>query len=119
MIRNVVIHLVNEQPLLADIDHVPTPRDFVLVCSNLRTMNGKRPVFIDHIESTFVFPYGQVRFVEVPVAAKGGGRGRDAASDTAPAEGSPEGPSQAPEPPPEPEGDLEIDEDFLRRVREI
>jgi hypothetical protein len=117
VIRNVVIHLINEQPLLADVEALPAPTDIALVCTNVRTMNGTRPVFVDHSESTFVFPYAQIRFVEMPDAARAGkdaggpgdrssGRGadRDSRSAQAPA---------APEP------ELEIDEDFLRRVREI
>jgi hypothetical protein len=114
VIKNVVIHLLNEQPLLADIEEQPKPSDVALVCTNLRTMNGTRPVFIDRMESTFVFPYTQVRFLEVPGLAKSA-RGPAADQEAVAAQSPP------PEPPPspEPEGDLEIDEDFLRRVREI
>jgi hypothetical protein len=111
VIRNVVIHLINEQPMLADIDDVPQPADVAFVCTNLRTMNGTRPVFIDHSESTFVFPYAHIRFVELPTSAAGKGAG-------APGERARSAESQPAAPPP-PEPDLEIDEDFLRRVRDI
>ncbi len=118
MIKNVIIHLANEQPLLADIETQPKPSDMVLVCTNLRTMNGTRPVFIDRMESMFVFPYTQVRFIEVPrvaKAAKQPAAGQEPATPELPA-GVPEVAAPAA---PEPEADLEIDEDFLRRVREI
>ncbi len=118
MIKNVVIHLVNEQPLLADIEALPKASDVVLVCSNLRMMNGSRPVFVDRIESTFVFPYAQVRFIETPKIVKAGKQPSAAADQPSVAQG-PEAEPPTPEPPPEAEGDLEIDEDFLRRVREI
>jgi hypothetical protein len=114
VIRNVVIHLLNEQPLLADIDAQPKPSDVTLVCTNLRTMNGTRPVFIDRMESTFVFPYTQVRFIEVPRVAKAAKPGTAAEPEPLAVPGP-----ETPPPAPEPEGDLEIDEDFLRRVREI
>jgi hypothetical protein len=117
MIKNAVLHLLNEQPLMADIEAQPKASDLVLICTNLRMMNGARPVFIDRMESTFVFPYSQVRFIEVPRVAKtakppGGGQ------ETALPGGPPGAPAPTPEPPPEAEGELEIDEDFLRRVRE-
>ena len=110
MIRNVVIHLLNEQPMLADVEALPDPSDVAFVCTNLRTMTGTRPVFIDRSESTFVFPYAHIRFVELP----GAGAGKGAAGD------GPRGAeSGEPGAPAAPEAELEIDEDFLRRVREI
>lgn len=102
-IRNAVLHLNNEQPLLADLFDVPSPTDQGLLCTNLRTMNGKRPVFADHLESTFFFPYQHVRFVEIHPPA-----------DAAPML---EAPAAAAEP--GADEDLEIDEDFLRRIREV
>lgn len=77
-------------------------------------MNGKRPVFIDEIASVFFFPYLHIRFVEIPPAALSGtdlpmpvpvaagvenGVGDDLDGDA--------------------DGELEIDEDFLRRIREV
>jgi hypothetical protein len=69
MIRNVVVHIANEQPVLADLLMEPKPSDTVLICSNLRTMGGKKPVFIDKTESTFMLPLAHVRFVEIPQAS--------------------------------------------------
>ena len=36
--------------------------------TNLRLMNGNRPIFVDDSAATFVFPREFVRFIEVPVA---------------------------------------------------
>src|SRR6266545_816269 len=131
MIKNTVIHLANEQPLLADLYRMPDPGDVALVCTNLRQKNGERPIFADEIGSTFVFPLVFVRFVEIPAAAMvaaattapesgvlalGAGR-RDeaaAAAGTAPAAAS-----AAPAAAPAADTDLEIDEDFLRRIRDV
>ena len=104
MIRDAVLHLINEQPLLIDLFEAPSPGDSVLVGTNLRTMSRTRPLFAERADSTFVFPYTHIRFVELPVAG--------AAT------------SESPEPIvsiqlAEPEPDLEVDEDFLRRVRDL
>jgi hypothetical protein len=104
-IRNAVLHLTNEQPLLIDLFDPPSPADTGVVCTNLRTMGGKRPVFADHTESMFFFPYVHIRFLEIPPGADG----------TKP---QPDGRTRQPEPAPEPEVELEIDEDFLKRVRD-
>jgi hypothetical protein len=111
VIRNVVIHLTNEQPLMADIYELPKPSDNQLVCTRLRAMNGKRPVFVDDIDSIFLFPISQIRFVEIPPGADGAGDGPRRKPDEAPV-GASNGSG------PESDGDLDLDEDFLRRVRE-
>jgi hypothetical protein len=108
VIRDVVIHLFNEQPLVADLSGVPSPSDFTLVCTNLRTMNRQRPIFVDHSESTFVFPYSQIRFIEIP----GEAASRPAETRAVAAV------SDRPEEPEEPD-EIELDEELLRRVREL
>ncbi len=150
VIRNVVIHVTNEQPLLADLYALPSASDAGLVCTNVRGLDGKRPVFIDHVASTFFFPYHVVRFLEIPAGAVKGldpvatsGRPRAAedadggpleavldegmfgadASDqaTADADRLPVvvgGPSDEAEED-DPEAELEIDEGFLQRIRDI
>ena len=112
MIRNAILHLNNEQPLLADLYEPPSPGDVGLRCTNLRMMNGKRPVFVDEIKSIFFFPYLHIRFVEIPPGAIGGSDPSMAVSadDIEPVQQVPV---------PEVEADLEIDEDFLRRIREV
>ena len=115
MIRNAVIHMVGDQPLVADLFELPAAADQGVLCTNLRTLTGQRPVFADHIESVFFFPYNHIRFIEIAPGSQGatGGTVGDAATEAAPADGG----SVSAEPAPEPE--LELDEDFLRRVREV
>jgi hypothetical protein len=118
VIRNAVLHIMNEQPMLADLFEAPSASDVGLRCTNLRTMNLKRPVFIDDSASIFFFPYRNIRFIEIPAGAITGTDPRSAMelSDGGP---SLDGWAVPPPPPDEPEPDLEIDEDFLRRIREV
>jgi hypothetical protein len=69
MLRDVIVHLQNEQPLLADLPALPNAGDSCLVCTNLRSMDGKPPVFVGSSDSTFVFPLGHVRFIEIRAAS--------------------------------------------------
>jgi len=108
VIRNVILHLNNEQPLLADLYELPGSGDVGLRCTNLRAMNGKRPVFVDDSASVFFFPYLHIRFVEIPPGEMG------EAGLPVPVGVGAEADAEA-----EPEADLEIDEDFLRRIREV
>ena len=100
MIR-AILHLLNDQPIAVDLFTLPTPADITVICTNMRTVDGKKPVFIDFATSTFVFPMSSVRFVEIPPTDAEMERVAGQAI-AAPAESE----------------DLEIDEDFLRRVRE-
>ena len=135
MIRNVAIHLANEQPLVADLYSVPSPADSGLLCTNLRMVDGKRPVFIDAITSTFFFPYHLVRFLEIPPGelaqhqASGGSAPEVAARQPFDlAAGAEERLPVVVGGPDDGAGDddldgleieLDIDEDFLQRVRDI
>ena len=111
MIRNAVLHLNNEQPVIVDLFELPVAVDLGVRCTNMRTLDGKRPVFIDDINAVFFFPYLHVRFVEIPPRALVGTEleveVETAVPVTVPADESLE------------EADLEIDEDFLRRIREV
>jgi hypothetical protein len=102
MIRDAVLHLMNEQPLVADLPTMPSPGDVTLHCTNLRTLNRKRPVFVDNVAATFIVPYAQIRFVEIPTTSPTRAEMRETPALAAP----------APE-------ELELDEDLLRRVREL
>ena len=100
MIR-AILHLLNDQPLAVDLLEPPSPGDISVICTNLRTIDGKKPVFIDFANSTFAFPMAAIRFIEVLRMGEDGERLAVIASEES-AETE----------------DLEIDEDFLRRVRE-
>ncbi len=102
MIRGAVLHLLGEQPLLADLQSLPGPGDTCVVCTNVRLTSGKRPPWVDRKESWFMFPMTQLRFVEIPPEAMG------RAAEGALIEREPGDIEQ----------ELELDEDLLRRIRD-
>ncbi len=103
VIRNAIIHLIGEQPLLADLPEPPSQHDVGLLCTNVRYMNGRRPIFIEQAEALFLFPMAQIRFVEIPQAVPLAALAEEVA---------------APQATPEPMPDLDLDDDFLRRIKE-
>lgn len=66
VIKNAVLHPVGEQPMVADLFVSPRPTDVTLLCTNLRTIDGKRPASIDSPNSLFMIPLATIRFIEVP-----------------------------------------------------
>lgn len=93
---------MSDQPLAVDLLEAPKPSDIAIVCTNVRSVDGKKPVMIDFSSSTFVIPMSTVRFIEIPMSAAEEAHAAGLAAALVPTE---------------PE-ELEIDEDFLRRVRE-
>ena len=74
------------------------------MCTNLRTLDGKRPTFVDEVGSTFIIPLQHVRFIEIHARRRCRGQRAHPALEA----GEPAA-DEAPE---------ELDEDFLRRIRE-
>ena len=106
MIPNVIIHLINDLPVVADIDELPSGADRSIRCTNVRTVDGKRPNFIHDRNSTFVFPMSVIRLIEAPRA------GSETSEDFEAQEPLPAlPPPQAP--------DEEPDEDLLARIRSV
>jgi len=66
MIRNVILHLHGEMPMKADIESLPTAADAGLLCTNLRTTEGRKPISTEFLDSVFLLPYNVIRFIEIP-----------------------------------------------------
>lgn len=140
MITNAIVHLNNDLPVVADLEALPGPTDRNVRCTNVRTVDGKRPNFVHDRNSTFVLPMAMIRLIEVPVesmAHQGKRTAQKAAlaepvvTETDMAEASPDPLDQydAPDPDelpalpapagstPPPIEEEEPDEDLLARIR--
>ena len=113
VISGVTIHLANDLPVLVDLEEMPGPGDRLLRCTNVRTLDGKRPPFVHDRHSTFILPLHIVRIMEVPQTSdeKALAVQQDDQRYAAAHEAVPE---------PEPEvDDEEAEEDLLARIRQI
>jgi len=115
MLRNAVLHLHNEQPVLADLFEMPTASDVRLSLTNPPSLDGKRPIFVDDLKSVFVFPYHRISFLEIPPQATLTAEMGDAMPVPVAVGASEHGVTEDLGD----DGDLEIDEDFLPRIREV
>jgi hypothetical protein len=105
VIPNCIVHLNNDLPILVDLESLPSGPDRSIRCTNVRTIDGKRPAFVHDSKSTFVFPLSVIRLIEA----------RRESLD-------PTGAMQEPEAPAAEEPDLfdeEPDEDLLAKIRSI
>lgn len=114
VIRNVRVHLEGGLPVVVDLQMLPGPADVSLLCTNMRTTDGKRPTFIEHTQSWFVIPLAVVRFVELPSDAL-----EIAAASTLPSSVALGPGEKAPASEGGEDADFEPDEAFLQRIRDI
>jgi hypothetical protein len=71
VITNVIIHLMNELPVMVDLEHLPVGGDGNVRCTNVRTVDGKRPQFVHDRNGVFIFPMNMIRLIEAPPGALG------------------------------------------------
>jgi hypothetical protein len=61
----ILLHLMNDDPILCEIDSLPTPTDVIVVVKNPRRRDGKDIAYIDSTVTSVVFPMHRVSFIEV------------------------------------------------------
>jgi hypothetical protein len=118
VIKSVIVHLTGELPIMVDRVEAPTPTATSVRCTNVRTVDGKRPAFINDPRATFLLPWHLIRLMEVPAGAVPVDE-----TDSQVVVSDPDGLiGDDPEPLEDPEPELvdeEPDEDLLARIRSI
>lgn len=61
----VILHLPNEDPILAEIEELPKPTDLFVTVSNIRRRDGTRLTNIDLDTEKFIYPWSRIGFIEV------------------------------------------------------
>ncbi len=65
MAYSVILHLPNEDPLLAEMEELPKAGDTNVILSNLRKRDGSRVGYVDSDAERFIFPWHRITFIEV------------------------------------------------------
>ncbi|HEY67842.1 MAG TPA: hypothetical protein G4N97_06175 [Thermoflexia bacterium] len=61
----VMIHLLNEDAIVAETERIPEPTDQVLVVTNVRRRDGRDVSYILPESSKVVFPWTRIHCVEI------------------------------------------------------
>jgi hypothetical protein len=61
----VLLHIVNEDAVLAEMDQLPATNDTMVVVKNPRRRDGKDVLYIDIKVATVIFPLSRINFIEV------------------------------------------------------
>jgi len=65
MAIEVILHVLNQDPIIAEIDELPQPNDQLIKVANPRYRDGRDLHFLDHGVTTVYWPVNQLTFIEV------------------------------------------------------
>ncbi len=65
MPMTVLLHLLNEDPIVAEIDQIPDPSDQYLVCQNPRRRDGRDVSYVLPEVKSLLIPWHRVHCVEI------------------------------------------------------
>jgi hypothetical protein len=65
MAQTVIIHLANEDPILAEVEDLENLDGPVLECMNPRRRDGKQLHYIAPEATSFLFPWHRISFIEL------------------------------------------------------
>lgn len=65
MTITVILHISNEDPVVGEIEDMPTPADKVIIVSNPRKKDGKDIHYIDADVTTVIWPWDRISFLEI------------------------------------------------------
>lgn len=68
MAKLVIIHVMNEDPILAEVEELPKPTDQFLEFTNPKRRDGKPIPYVTMGAKSFMFPWHRMSFVEVMTA---------------------------------------------------
>ena len=65
MSRLVILHILNSEPILGEIDELPAPTDNVVTVHNPRHIDGKDLNFIQEQVVSVIWPIEEINFIEI------------------------------------------------------
>lgn len=65
MAKTVILHVMGEDPILADMDQEPQPTDQYIRVSNLRKRDGKDVPYLTAGVQSVIYPWHRVTFLEM------------------------------------------------------
>jgi hypothetical protein len=65
MAIDVILHLHNEDPVIAEIESLPDPMAQCIIITNPRRRDGRSLHYVTEGATSFIFPWTRITFIEV------------------------------------------------------
>ena len=65
MAKTVILHILNEDPIVADMEELPDPTATFITCTNLRKKDGKPVTYVERGVKQILFPWNRINFIEI------------------------------------------------------
>ena len=65
MTHTVLIHILNEESVVGEMERIPEPTDQVLVVRNVRYLDGREVTYILPETDTVIYPWQRIHCVEI------------------------------------------------------
>jgi hypothetical protein len=65
MAIEVILHLMNEDPILAEMEGLPDPTHQTITVMNPRRRDGRSVHYVTEGATSFIFPLSRVSFIEI------------------------------------------------------
>lgn len=65
MAHTVIVHIHNADPMVADVENLPEPRDTNVTLGYPRALDGKPLTFLSHGVDEMILPWHRISFIEV------------------------------------------------------
>jgi len=62
---SVILHLSNEDPVVAELDALPSPADVLVIVKNPRKKDGKDLHYLEANVNQVIWPISRISFIEV------------------------------------------------------
>ena len=62
---NVILHISGEEPIVGEIEEMPTPSDTILIVNSPRKRDGKDLAYLANDVTTVIWPWNKINFLEI------------------------------------------------------
>jgi hypothetical protein len=62
---SIIIHIQNEDPVLGEVEKIPSANDNLITVQNPRRRDGKDLPYLDQSVTTVIWPVARVNFIEL------------------------------------------------------
>lgn len=70
MAYTLVLHVINSEPVVGEVEKLPSPEDRMIVLQNPRKMDGKDLNYLADNVTTVIWPVERLNFIEVLAGAE-------------------------------------------------